>query len=114
MTEKYDLDRETKIANCIDALDKKWEIKQERGRALYLVRPNPDRVDAVIPKNMAGLWTKVELLKAEIDKYVRQSWVEADIANQKAERKRAVAREAKKNVKKITKEKAKETAALQA
>jgi len=99
MSEKYDLDRETNIQNQIDAEGKKWEIKQQRGRALYFARPNPDRSDAVIPKNMGGLWTKIELLSAEINKYIKESWDKADLANVKAERKREVARKAKKESK---------------
>lgn len=94
MSDTYDLDRETNISAGVDALGKKWEIKQERGRALYFTRPNPDRSDAVIPKNMSGLWTKVELLKAEINKHVLASYEQADKADQKAERKRVAAREA--------------------
>jgi len=105
MTEEtFDLDRETKIQASVDALGKKWEIKQERGRALYFTRPNPDRSDAVIPKNMQGLWTKIEMLKKEINKYVLETYKTADLADQKAERKRAVAREAIK-AKKVTKAK---------
>ena len=111
MTEKYDLDRETNKANAIDAEGKKWEIKQERGRALYFTRPNPDRSDAQIPKHMSGLWTKIELLRAEIDKHVAASYQRADEADQKAERKRAVAREAKKNAKEDKEEAVKATAA---
>lgn len=87
MTEKFDLDRQTNEANSIDSNGKKWEIKQKRGRALYFTRPNPDREDAVIPRKMRGLWTKVELLKKEIDKYISASWDQAEAATQKQVRK---------------------------
>lgn len=94
MSEVYDLDRATNIENDIDAFGKKWEIKQERGRALYFTRPNPDREDAVIPKNMQGKWTKIELLRKEIRKHVVASHDQADAARAKAERKAQAAKEA--------------------
>lgn len=96
MTEKFDLDRETNLKNNIDAQGKKWEIKQQRGRALYFTRPNPDRADAVIPKNMQGQWTKVELLMTEIRKYVREDWDRADVVAAKALRVKLAAEEAAK------------------
>ena len=94
MTEKFDLDRQTNEANSIDSNGKKWEIKQSRGRALYFARPNPDREDAVIPRKMRGLWTKVELLKKEIDKYISASWDQAEAATQKQARKAHAAKTA--------------------
>jgi hypothetical protein len=96
MTEEvFNLDREQNIAASIDALGKKWEIFQERGRALYFTRPNPDRSDAVIPKHMQGRWTKTDLLQAEISKHVNNSWDTADKAKAKSERIAQAAKEAK-------------------
>jgi hypothetical protein len=89
MTEVYNLDRETNIKNNVDALGKKWEVHQERGRALYHARPNPDRSDAVIPKNMQGSWTKVELLQAEILKYLHQTWNKAEQVKAKNDKRSA-------------------------
>ena len=119
MTEKFDLDRQTNLDNNIDGQGKKWEIKQERGRALYFARPNPDRADMLIPKNMQGLWTKVELLMTEIKMYVKQSWEHADLAAAKALRVKEAAKEAdnarkaeiKAAVKKVTKKKVAKKAA---
>jgi len=93
VTEVFDLDRQTNLKENIDDQGKKWEVKQERGRALYFARPNPDRADAVIPKNMQGQWTKVELLKTEIRKYVSESWAKADVAAAKALRTKLAAKE---------------------
>ena len=104
MTEAvFDLDREAKLEANIDALGKKWEVKQRRGRALYITRPNPDRIDAVIPKEMEGEWTNTTLLTAQIQKYVQSSWHQADQADLKAERKRAAALEAAKVAKEAKK-----------
>jgi hypothetical protein len=99
--QKFDLDRDTNIKNDIDAQGKKWEVKRDRGRALYLARPNPDHERAVIPKQMEGLWTKIDLLRDQIKKYVVESWNHADAVAQKNERKRAAEAEQAKEAKKV-------------
>jgi len=95
MSEQFNLDRETNIANNIDSLNKKWEIKLQRGSSLCFARPNPDREDAKIPKELEGRWTKPSLLREKIKNYVTKSWDIADAANVKNERKREVAKEYK-------------------
>jgi hypothetical protein len=93
--EQFNLDRETNIANSVDSTNKKWEIKLQRGTSLCFARPNPDREDAIIPKEIDGRWTKPSLLRDRIKQYVTKSWDIADAANVKAERKREVAKEYK-------------------
>jgi len=95
MSEEFNLDRETNVENNIDSTGKKWEIKLQRGSSLCFARPNPDREDARIPKELEGRWTKPSLLRERIKEYVNKSWDIADAANIKAERKREVAKEYK-------------------
>lgn len=94
---EFSLDRELSIEKNVDATGKQWKIHVNRQNGLCYVRPEPDRVDAVIPKGLQGQWTRPSLLKVEIDKYLTESWDKADAANTKAERKREVARKAAKN-----------------
>lgn len=91
----FNLDRKVNIENDVDALGKKWEVHKQRGRALFIVRPNPDREDAVIPKTLSGEWTQEHILRENILTYVTSTWDQADLADVKAERKRQVALEAK-------------------
>ena len=100
MSEQFDLDRETNIANNIDATGKKWVVHTERGRHLFFTRPDPDRADLVIPDNLQGKWTKKALLDEEIKKHVQGSWAHADHIAQKNARKAQAAKEAKANAKK--------------
>jgi hypothetical protein len=87
MTEvAFNLDRELNIENNVDALAKKWTIHKSRGNALYFARPEPDREDAVIPAVMQGRWTKPVLLQEQINKYLKDSWDQAETAQLKAER----------------------------
>ena len=94
---EFNLDREVAIERNVDATGKKWVIHVNRQNGLCYVRPEPDRSDAVIPEQMKGLWTKPSLLQPRIESYLNASWDKADAANLAAERKREVAREAKKN-----------------
>lgn len=96
MSDEFNLDREVAIERNIDATGKKWVIHANRQNGLCYVRPDPDRVDAVIPDTMKGLWTKAALLQGRILQYLNESWDKADAANQAAERKRQAAREYKK------------------
>ena len=94
---EFNLDREVSIERNVDATGRKWIIHVNRQNGLCYVRPEPDRSDAVIPEEMKGLWTKPSLLQPRIKSYLKKSWDKADAANLAAERKREVAREAKKN-----------------
>ena len=92
------LDRELNIANNRDAEGREWKIHMKRGSSLCHTRPDPDRSDAVIPKNMQGEWTKPSLLRTQINKYLNESWDNADKARVAAERKAQASKEnAKKN-----------------
>jgi hypothetical protein len=94
MTDKFDLDREVSIQNGVDAEGKKWVIKAQRGNGLLYARPDPDRENAVIPKDLSGLWTKIGLLQKQIGIYLDKSWNQAEEAKLKAERKAQAAKEA--------------------
>ena len=99
MTEMYDLNREQHVGANVDALGRKWVIHMNRQNGLCYARPEPDRSDAQIPKNMKGLWTKVGLLEKEIKKYVNDTWDTAEQAKLQAERKKQAAKEAPKKEK---------------
>ena len=96
---EFNLDREISIEKKVDAEGKKWVIHVNKQNGLCYLRPEPDRVDAVIPKELQGLWTKPSLLAPKLDIYLNQSWDKADRANAEAERKREAAREHSKKVK---------------
>ena len=93
MSDTFNLDREVSIERNIDANGRKWVIHMNRQNGLCYVRPEPDRSDAVIPKEMKGLWTKPSLLQPRIKDYLVKTWDKADAANAAAERKREAARE---------------------
>ena len=93
---EFNLDREVSIEKNVDATGKKWVIHVNRQNGLCYVRPEPDRSDAVIPDELQGLWTKPSLLQPKIEDYLNRTWDKAEAANAAAERKREVAREAKK------------------
>lgn len=95
MSETFDLDRDTNIANNIDATGKKWTIHTERGRHLFYTRPEPDRADAVIPDSLRGCWTKKMLLDDAIRTHVIRSWDHADEVRIRNERKAQAAKEQK-------------------
>lgn len=96
---EFNLDREVSIRERVDAEGRKWAIHVNRQNGLAYIRPEPDRVDAVIPKGMIGLWTKPSLLDEQLIKYLGQSWDKAEKANADAERKRQAAREYEAHVK---------------
>jgi hypothetical protein len=91
--EMYNLDRENNIQASVDALGKKWEIHYNKQTGLCYARPNPDRSDAQIPKDLEGLWTKPSLLAPRIKKYVTDTWDHADRIKQENERKVQAAKE---------------------
>jgi len=95
----FNLDRELSIEQNVDAEGRKWVIHANKQNGLCYARPDPDRVDAVIPESIKGLWTRPSLLQPLIKDYLNGSWDKADAANAKAERKREVAREANKKAK---------------
>lgn len=89
----FNLDREVNLQNNIDAEGKKWVIKKQRSNGLLFVRPEPDRVDAVIPKELQGLWTKHLLLEGAVKTYLTASWNKVEVANKRKERKEQAAKE---------------------
>lgn len=89
----FDLNRELNVDQLVDALGKKWVIHVNKQNGLCHARPEPDRSDAVIPKEFAGQWTKPSLLQPHIKDYVVKSWDQAAQADKVAERKREVAKE---------------------
>ena len=78
MSGTFNLERQTNVANNIDATGKKWEIVHIKGSALYEARPNPYRSDFVCPKEFEGRWTKHTLLDQQIKLYVNRSWDQAE------------------------------------
>jgi hypothetical protein len=91
--EQFDLDRTVALERKIDALGKRWVIHKQRSNGLMFIRPDPDRVDAVIPSKLQGLWTKIGLLQAQLDLYLNETWDQAEAAKLKAERKAQAAKE---------------------
>ena len=89
----FNLDREVNLQNNIDAEGKKWVIKKQRSNGLLFVRPEPDRVDAVIPKELQGLWTKHILLEGAVNSYLAASWDKAEAATKRKELKEQAAKE---------------------
>ena len=110
MSETFNLDREVSMERNVDAEGKKWVIHVNRQNGLCYLRPEPDRVDAIIPKDLQGLWTKPSLLQPKLEQYLKKTWDKADAANAAAERKREVAREQQRLEKELKEaEEAKET-----
>ncbi len=93
MSDEFNLDREVALERNIDATGKKWVIHKRRSNGLLFVRPDPDRVDAVIPKPISGLWTKIVLLQNALDQYLNATWDKAEAAQKQAERKKQAAKE---------------------
>jgi hypothetical protein len=76
--EQFNLNRKLSVENKVDPTGKKWTIHGERGSALVHARPEPDRVDAQIPKEFAGKWTSVAVLTEKIDTWLGRQWDHAD------------------------------------
>lgn len=76
--EQFNLDRKISIENHIDPTGRKWEIKGERGSSLVHVRPNPDREDAVIPRDFAGKWTSPSVLNDKVVQWLESQWNKSD------------------------------------
>lgn len=93
--EKFNLDRETNIANNVDALGKRWVIKRNKNTGLCWAAPEPYRSDFQCPKQMKGLWTKPPLLQEQIQAYLKESWDHAEKVAQKLDRKEQASKEAK-------------------
>lgn len=93
----FNLDREMNVRENIDATGKKWVIYTERGRHLFFARPEPDRADAVIPKELSGRWTKKMLLDEAIKLHVKSSWDHAEEVTARNARKAQAAKEAAKH-----------------
>jgi hypothetical protein len=97
---EFNLDREISINNSVDATGKKWMIHMNKHNGLCFARPEPDRTDAVIPKDLEGVWTKPSMLQTRIEAYLNQTWDKAEAATAAAERKRqATAEQAKSKAK---------------
>lgn len=92
--EKFDLDRETNIANNIDANGKKWRIKRSKQTGMFWAEPLPYRSDYVCPKEFPGMWTKPDTLQERITLYVTRTW---DMADKKKVKEERVAQAAKEN-----------------
>ena len=92
---EFNLDRDISIKNNVDAQGKKWVIHYNRGTSMCYVRPEPDRVDAIIPDELQGLWTKPSLVEPLIRKYLIESWDHADAVARKNARKAAAAKAGK-------------------
>ncbi len=78
--------REFQTVPNTDATGKDWVIFRQRGTALYFVRPEPVRTDAVIPALVDGRFTKVELAQSAIERYLELNWKEAALAKVKTTR----------------------------
>jgi len=89
----FDLNRENNIERLVDATGKLWKIHVNRQNGLCHVRPEPDREDAVIPKELAGQWTKPSLIRPKIVDYVTKSWDHAEKVRIESERKTQAALE---------------------
>jgi hypothetical protein len=76
--EQFNLDRKISIENHIDPTGRKWEIKGERGSALVHVRPNPDREDAIIPREFGGKWTSPSVLNEKVVQWLENQWNKSD------------------------------------
>lgn len=105
MSDDFNLDREVSVEKNVDAMGRQWKIHINKANGLCYLRPEPDRVDAVIPKEMQGLWTKPSLLMPRLKQYLNDTWDKAEEANAKAERKRVAAREAAKEAAAVKKAK---------
>lgn len=81
------LNRDEAIPKGIDPTGRKWVIKGERGTALVHARPDPDRADAIIPKEFEGRWTSPTILKEKLDLWLTRAWDRSDEARIKATRK---------------------------
>lgn len=84
MNEVFNLERQTALENRIDPTGKKWVIKGNRESALVHARPDPDRVDAQIPKSFTGQWTSPAVLKEKIDTWLNREWDKSDIQANRA------------------------------
>lgn len=86
----FDINREVSIERNVDATGKRWVVHANRSNGLCYIRPDPDRENAMIPPKMQGLFTKPFLAQAEISKYLKLSWDQAEEVQkrnkQKAER----------------------------
>lgn len=95
MSEVFNLERNLAEEKLIDPTGKKWEIKGERENGLVHARPNPDRVDAVIPDEFAGRWTSAALLRTKIINWLKKQWDMSEQVAAKNARKAAVTAEHK-------------------
>ena len=84
MSDTFNLDRHTNIANNIDPTGKKWEIFHIKGSALYTARPNPFNEQTKIPGEFEGRWTKHTLLQEQINLYLTRAWDAAEEAQRMA------------------------------
>lgn len=76
--EAFNLERKTALDNYMDPTGKRWVIHGNRGSALVHARPDPDRADAVIPKEFAGKWTSPTVLKEKLEIWLNKQWDKSD------------------------------------
>jgi hypothetical protein len=85
----FSTDRHVSIENMMDPTGKQWVIHGERGSALVHARPNPDRVDAQIPKEFGGKWTSPTVLKEKMITWLNRQWDHAERVTLENSKKRA-------------------------
>lgn len=82
--EDFSLDRAESIANNVDPFGKKWVItKVSRGTSMFHAVPEPNTGNWRPPHEFAGMWTKIERLQTQIEKYLNRAWDEAEQAQKK-------------------------------
>jgi hypothetical protein len=72
------LERQTALENSMDPTGKQWVIHGKKGSALVHARPNPDRTDAVIPKEFEGQWTSPTVLREKLTIWLNRQWDKSD------------------------------------
>lgn len=81
------LTRDYATKNNIDPRGTKWGIVHIKGTALYEVHPVEGNTRSAIPKNCDGRFTNPTRAQVEIEKYLKDAWVESDAQAQKLARK---------------------------
>lgn len=90
--EKFDINRHNSIRENIDPFGKKWIIEKQRGHNLLHAVPVPTPPNYSVPQEMAGNWTRADLLQQRIEAYLIRTWDEADEAAKKAAGKQRAAK----------------------
>lgn len=77
----FNVDRHASVAENVDALGKRWEVKSKRGGGLLFAHSEQG---SAIPKNMQGLWTSAARLQTQIDLHLKETWDQAEEAQRVA------------------------------